>query len=124
VPVPSAAAAEQALAFLTELSPDIRAAAILGPGGEVLAEQGGEDWREPAADLLEAADRAGGRPVGQIHVGTGEGEVFGVRHGGLVALAVTERFTLASLMAFDLRAALRDLGRGSAPDPDVAGRLA
>ena len=36
-----------------------------------------------------------------------------MRHEGLVAVAVTERFVLASLMLFDLRAVLRGLAAGS-----------
>ena len=37
-----------------------------------------------------------------------------MRHDDLVIVAVTERFTLASLMIFDMRAVLRDLARESA----------
>jgi hypothetical protein len=106
----SAEAAEGALAYLTEMSPDLRGAAILAPGGAVLAASGAPGhWREGAAALFEAADRAGGEPVEQVHVGTEQGEVFGLRHAGLAAVAVTERFALASLTFFDLRSLLRDL---------------
>jgi hypothetical protein len=105
--------AEGALAYLTELSLDLRGAAILAPGGEVLAASGDSDrWREDAAALFEVADRAGGEPVEQVHVGTEQGEVFALRHAGLAAVAVTERFALASLTFFDLRATLRDLAAG------------
>ena len=38
-------------------------------------------------------------------------EAFAVREGDLAMVAVTERFTLASLMIFDMRAVLRDLAR-------------
>ena len=68
-----------------------------------------ERGREDAAALLEVADRAGGEPVEQVHVGTEQGEVFALRHAGLAAVAVTERFALASLIFFDMRAMLRDL---------------
>ena len=37
-----------------------------------------------------------------------------MREGGYVAVAVTERFTLASLMIFDLRNALRRLASNGA----------
>jgi predicted regulator of Ras-like GTPase activity (Roadblock/LC7/MglB family) len=103
-------AAEQALAFLTEMSPDLRGAAILDSEGAVVAADGSPDrWREDAATLLEIADRAGGEPVEQVHIATQQGEVFALRHSGLVAVAVTERFALASLMFFDMRSVLRDL---------------
>lgn len=103
-------AAEAALAFLTEMSPDLRGAAILDSAGTTLAATGEPGpWREDAAALFEVADRAGAEPVEQVHVATEQGEVFALRHAGLAAVAVTERFALASLMLFDLRAVLRDL---------------
>jgi predicted regulator of Ras-like GTPase activity (Roadblock/LC7/MglB family) len=109
----SGAAAEAALAFLNEMSPDLRGAAILGPEGAVLAASGdAERWREDTAALLDVADRAGGEPVEQVHIGTEQGEVFALRHAGLIAVAVTERFALASLMLFDMRSLLRDLAGG------------
>jgi hypothetical protein len=109
----SAEAAEGALAYLAEMSIDLRGAAILDSAGTVLAASGQADrWREDALALFEVADRAGGEPVEQVHVGTEQGEVFALRHAGLLALAVTERFALASLTFFDLRATLRDLAAG------------
>lgn len=113
-------AAEAALAFLAEMSLDLRGAAILDASGSVLAASGDpERWREDAAALFEVSDRAGGEPVEQIHIGTEQGEVFALRHAGLAAVAVTERFALASLTFFDIRSLLRDLaagGDGSGPD--------
>jgi predicted regulator of Ras-like GTPase activity (Roadblock/LC7/MglB family) len=109
----SAAAAEGALAYLTEMSPDLRGAAILATDGAVLAGSGHPDrWREDVAALFAVADRAGEGPVEQIHIGTEQGEVFALRHAGLAAVAVTERFALASLTFFDMRAVLRDLAGG------------
>jgi predicted regulator of Ras-like GTPase activity (Roadblock/LC7/MglB family) len=111
--VVSGEAAEGALAYLTEMSLDLRGAAILGAGGAVLAASDRpERWGEDAAALFEAADRAGGKPVEQVHVGTEQGEIFALRHAGLAAVAVTERFALASLTFFDMRALLRDLAGG------------
>jgi predicted regulator of Ras-like GTPase activity (Roadblock/LC7/MglB family) len=105
--------AEAALDFLAEMSPDLRGAAILDSEGVVLAGGGEADrWREDAAALFAAADRAGTEPVEQVHVGTEQGEVFALRHQGLAAIVVTDRFALASLMFFDMRSTLRDLGRG------------
>jgi hypothetical protein len=105
--------AEAALAFLTEMSPDLRGAAILDGAGEVLAAAGdSERWGEDARELLAIADRAGGEPVEQVHVATEQGEVFALRHAGLAAVAVTERFALASLLFYDLRSALRELAAG------------
>jgi len=111
--VVSGETAEGALAYLAEMSLDLRGAAILDGDGAVLAASGERDrWREDAAALFAVADAAGGEPVAQVHVGTEQGEVFAVRHAGLAAVAVTERFALASLTFFDLRATLRDLAAG------------
>jgi len=105
--------ADAALAFLTEMSPDLRGAAILGADGTVLAAVGeSERWGEDAIALLVAADRAEGEAVEQVHVATEQGEVFALRHEGLIAIAVTERFALASLMLFDMRSTLRELAKG------------
>ncbi len=111
--VVSGDAAEGALAYLAEMSLDLRGAAILGEGGSVLAASDHtERWREDAAALFEVADRAGEEPVEQVHIGTEQGEVFALRHAGLAAVVVTERFALASLTFFDMRAVLRDLATG------------
>ncbi|HEY3552259.1 MAG TPA: hypothetical protein VGK66_01100 [Solirubrobacterales bacterium] len=111
---PSSESAEAALAFLTEMSPDLRGAAVLGPEGEVLAATGEEPerWGEDAAALLVAADAAEEAPVEQVHIATEQGEVFAIRHQGLAAVSVTERFALASLLLFDMRSMLRQLGKG------------
>jgi predicted regulator of Ras-like GTPase activity (Roadblock/LC7/MglB family) len=112
---PSSEAAEAALAFLTEMSPDLRGAAILGPEGEVLAAAGEEPerWGEDAAALLAAADSAEDAPVEQVHIATEQGEVFAIRNQGLAAVAVTDRFALASLILFDMRSMLRELAQGT-----------
>jgi predicted regulator of Ras-like GTPase activity (Roadblock/LC7/MglB family) len=106
-------AAAGALAYLAELSPDLRGGAIIGGDGSVLAASGlPERWREDSAALFGMADRAGGEPVEQLHIATEQGEVFALRNAGLVAVAVTDRFALASLLFFDMRSVLRDLAAG------------
>ncbi|HEU4706154.1 MAG TPA: hypothetical protein VFS64_03095 [Solirubrobacterales bacterium] len=119
---PSGESAEAALAFLTEMSPDLRGAAVLGPEGEVLAASGErpERWADDAAALFAVADAAEGVPVEQVHIATEQGEVFAIRNAGLAAVAVTERFALASLMLFDMRSTLRELRRDEMSPP--AGR--
>jgi predicted regulator of Ras-like GTPase activity (Roadblock/LC7/MglB family) len=106
-------AAAGALAYLAELSPDLRGGAILDGDGSVLASSGHPDrWREDAAALLGVADRAGDETVEQLHIATEQGEVFALRDAGLAAVAVTDRFALASLLFFDMRSVLRDLAAG------------
>ena len=96
--------------YLQEISPEMRGCAILSADGEVLAATGeGDRWGEAGRDLIAAADAAGAEPVAHAHVATGDGEAFCVRESGLTAVAVAERFTLSSLMIFDMRNALRRL---------------
>jgi hypothetical protein len=105
-------AAEAAVGRLREMAADLRGCALLGRDGQVLAATGDRDrWGAAATDLLAAADEAGEEPASHVHVATEDGEAFAVREGGLAMVAVTERFTLASLMIFDMRAVLRGLVR-------------
>ena len=107
---PGGQAAEAAVARLTEMSPDLRGCAVLDGGGRALAASGDPDgWASAGAALIGAADDAAGEPASHVHVATEDGEAFAVRHEGLVMVAVAERFTLASLMVFDMRAVLRGL---------------
>lgn len=112
---PTLSDAGGAVEYLQEISPEMRGCAILSEGGEVLAATGErERWGEAGRDLIAAADAAGREPVAHAHVATGDGEAFCVREGGLVAVAVAERFTLASLMLFDMRITLRRLAASGA----------
>jgi hypothetical protein len=100
----------EAISYLERISPEMRGCAILDSEGAVLAASGdAERWAEPARELLAAADGAREEPAVAAHVGTGDGEVFLIRHDDRVAVAVAERFVLSSLMIFDLRAVLRGL---------------
>ena len=104
--------AAQSLDRLMELSPEMRGGAILDSGTTLAASGELGEWGEAATELLSAA--GADEPFEQIHVATEAGEVFAVREGSLTAVSVTERFVLASLMAFDMRATLRDLAAGTA----------
>jgi hypothetical protein len=111
VDAPTLSDAGRAVAYLEEISPQMRGCTILAEDGEPLAasDDNIERWGEVGRELIAAADAAGGEPVAHAHVATGDGEAFFVREGGLSAVAVTERFTLASLMLFDMRTTLREL---------------
>jgi hypothetical protein len=113
VDVPTLTDAGGTVAYLQEISPEMRGCAVLSESGEVLAASGNiERWGEAGRDLIAAADAAGGEPVAHAHIATGDGEAFCVREAGLIAIAVTERFTLSSLMIFDMLNALRRLAAG------------
>jgi hypothetical protein len=105
----AAPVAERLIARLEELSVDLRGVALF-LDDSLLAASGPGEWAERAAALWRVADAAAEAPH-QVHVGTGDGEVFAIREGRAAAVAVTARFPLASLMFCDLRAALRDLHR-------------
>ena len=114
---PSAADADVAVARLEAMAADLRGCVILDSDGSPLAASGDpEVWANAARDLLAAADRAAGESATQAHVGTEDGEAFAIRQDGYALIAAADRFTLASLMLFDMRAVLRDLLRG----PDAA----
>jgi hypothetical protein len=115
IDAPTLSDAGRVVAYLEEISPQMRGCAILSEDGKALAASGEiEPWGEAGRELIAAADAAGGEPVAHAHVATGDGEAFCVREGGFVAVAVTERFALASLMLFDMRITLRELAAAGA----------
>ena len=122
---PGAADAEVAVARLEMMSADLRGCVILAADGTALAASGDpEPWAKAARELLAAADAAAGEQATHAHVGTEDGEAFAIRQDGYALVAVADRFTLASLMLFDMRAVLRDLLRGpdapSIREPEAA----
>jgi hypothetical protein len=99
-----------ALDYLGELSTDIHAALVLDARGELAAVTGddrerGLRMRELATQMLDAA--SGGD---QVEVVTTEGSVFAVRGDSWTVAVVAGRRPLASLMFYDLRNVVRDLG--------------
>lgn len=110
-----------ALDYLDELSTDIRGAVLLDSERRVVAGWHGDDeraerLREPVLELLERADAAAGdaAPAAQVEVTTQRGAVFCVRDGPWTLAVVTGRFALPSLVFYDLRHVLGDLGEGAA----------
>ena len=105
---------ELALAYLGELSTDIRAAAVLDKDGAVAAQSGfdegdDEQVKDLVGDLFDHAAEAGDPAPNQIEVALPEGSVYAVREHGWTLAVVTGRFALSSLMFFDLRMVIRDL---------------
>ena len=107
---------ELALAYLGELSTDIRAAAVLDEAGALAAhsgfdEAGSEQVRDLVTGLFDhaATAAAGAPPPKQVEVALPEGSVYAVREHGWTLAVVTGRFALSSLMFYDLRMVARDL---------------
>jgi hypothetical protein len=115
VDAPSLTDAVRVVDYLEEISGELRGCAVLSERGEILASTGDDEaWGDAGRELIAAADAAAGEPVAHAHVATGDGEAFCVREGPYVAVAVSERFTLSSLMVFDIRNALRRLAGSAA----------
>jgi predicted regulator of Ras-like GTPase activity (Roadblock/LC7/MglB family) len=108
-----------ALDYLGELSTDIEAVVVLDRDGSVAAATGDDDdrnerMRELFTALLDrAAESAPGAGVDQLEVTTAEGSVFAVRGRDWTVGVVAGRKPLSSLMFYDLRNVVSDLGDGS-----------
>jgi len=105
----------EALARFGGSSAEAREGAIIGPEGVLAASGQADRWADAGHALLDAADQAAGTRATHVHIATEEGEVFAVRSGDLAMVAVTPRYTLASLVFADMRAALRRAHDASAP---------
>jgi hypothetical protein len=98
-----------ALDYLRELSADIRAGVVLDARGTVLA--GPEALHDAARDLMTAAGDAQ-----EVHVSTADGGVFAARSEQHAVVVVCGRLALPSLIRYDLRLVLADLGGGERPE--------
>jgi hypothetical protein len=109
-----------ALDYLDELSVDIEAAIVLDSSGRLAAGTGDDDdrkerMRELVIELLDrAAATAPDAGVDQLEVTTPEGSVFAVRGSDWTVGVVAGRKPLSSLMFYDLRGVIADLGTGAA----------
>jgi hypothetical protein len=114
----SALTPELALDYLQELSTDVRAAVLLGGAGRLVAAgpdaegERGERMGELVGELFERADvaAAGGSRVEQVEVTLAAGAVFAVRGAHWTLAVVANRYALPSLMFYDLRSVIHDLG--------------
>lgn len=80
-----------------------------GDGQLVAVDSGHEDDGEALAELArELLERAG---ANQVEVSTGAGIVYALREARWTLVVVAGRFALSSLVFFDMRQALEDLGR-------------
>lgn len=106
-----------ALRRLGDLASDIRAAIVLDAEGSLAAvapedEDLGERLRELTLVMLETAERAGAEAPAEVEVATPAGAVYVVRDAGAMLAVVAGRFSLSSLMRYDLRRVLAGLASG------------
>jgi predicted regulator of Ras-like GTPase activity (Roadblock/LC7/MglB family) len=121
--------AQPALADLTEISSQIRAAVVFDDKGKVAGSTlpDGEAFAQAAAELLAAAAelKPGASPLTQLEIATGEGSVFVVRQGKATIAATTGANPTVGLVFYDLKSALRSVEAArpkAKPKPSPAGR--
>jgi predicted regulator of Ras-like GTPase activity (Roadblock/LC7/MglB family) len=111
--------AQQALADLTEISSQIRAAVVFDDSGKVAGStiSDGDAFARAAADLLAAAEeiKTGDSRLTQLEVATGDGSVFIVREGKATIAATTGADPTVGLVFYDLKSALRSVKPRRAP---------
>ena len=113
--------AREALADLTEISAQVRAAVVLDGGGGVTAstladEERSRELARAAVRLLDAASEVRhGEQATQVHAATREGSVFVVRGDGRTITAVTAADPTAGLVFYDLKTCLRQIDEGERP---------
>jgi predicted regulator of Ras-like GTPase activity (Roadblock/LC7/MglB family) len=108
--------AQQALADLTEISSQIRAAVVFDDKGKVAGSTLADQERaaelvRAASDLLSAAEglRSGSSALTQLEVATADGSVFVVRDDSTSIVATTGGNPTVGLVFYDLKSALRSI---------------
>jgi predicted regulator of Ras-like GTPase activity (Roadblock/LC7/MglB family) len=114
--------AQQALADLTEISSQIRAAVVFDDKGKVAGStlagaDAADELARAAGELLAAAEevKPGESPLTQLEVAVGEGSVFVVREGKTSIAATTGSNPTVGLVFYDLKSALRSVKQKAAP---------
>ena len=113
--------AARALADLTEISTQIRDAALVGADGSLAA--GSDRVARAARELLDAAREV--RPEGaltQAEASTAGGSLFVVLDGERLVAATTGPEPTVGLVFYDLKATLRSVDEEPAPKPRPARR--
>ena len=116
--------AQQALADLTEISSQIRAAVVFDGQGKVAGSTlddaaRADELARSAAELLAIAEGvkgANGGELTQLEAATAEGSVFVVRQGENRIAATTGADPTVGLVFYDLKSALRNLEREEATE--------
>ena len=118
--------AEEALAHLTDVSPQVEQVAVVDPTGAVAASTFADDARAErfvsgARALVDAADALRGEralaEIAQLEAATVEGSVFVVRDGERLIVATTRPDPTVGLVFYDLKSCLHDLAVGE-PEPE------
>lgn len=95
--------AEQAIADLTEISPQVKEVVVLGADGSVVGSNVAEERAAAIADAAGQLLEAAGEEVAQLEAATGNGSVFVVRDGGRSIAATTSPDPTVGLVFYDLK---------------------
>jgi predicted regulator of Ras-like GTPase activity (Roadblock/LC7/MglB family) len=113
--------AQQALADLTEISSQIRAAVVFDDKGKVAGSTlpdsaRADELAKAATELLSAAEdvKTGPGALTQLEVATSEGSVFVVRDGKTCIAATTGGNPTVGLVFYDLKSTLRSVKQAPA----------
>jgi predicted regulator of Ras-like GTPase activity (Roadblock/LC7/MglB family) len=113
--------AQQALADLTEISSQIRAAVVFDDTGKLAGSTvpDGEGLAAAASELFAAAEelRTGDSGLTQLEIATEDGSVFVVREGKTTIAATTGPAPTVGLVFYDLKSALRSVKPAPKPKP-------
>ena len=112
--------ASQAIADLTEISPQVKDVVASGAGGAILGSNAADAERllEGARRLLDAAETL--RPgVAQLEAATTTGSVFVVRDGERLIAATTTPEPTVGLVFYDLKTCLRSIDDVGSTEPST-----
>jgi predicted regulator of Ras-like GTPase activity (Roadblock/LC7/MglB family) len=105
--------AAQAIAGLTEISPQVRRVVVIDADGAIIGSNVSDDAARRLADgartLLEEADAVRPEPVAQLEAATTAGSVFVVRDGDRMIAATTTPEPTVGLVFYDLKSCLRSV---------------
>jgi len=116
--------AEEAIAELTDISPQVRQVVVVGAGGEVVGTNVESEARvsalaDGARRLAEGADEVraarGLGPAAQLEAATVDGSVFVVREGERTIVATTIPEPTVGLVFYDLKTCVRQIEEPKPP---------
>jgi len=101
--------ADQAIADLTEISPQVKEVVVIAAGGAVGGANVPTERSEAIAEVAQKLLAGAGDGVAQLEAATAKGSVFVVRDGDRVIAATTSPEPTVGLVFYDLKTCLRSI---------------
>jgi predicted regulator of Ras-like GTPase activity (Roadblock/LC7/MglB family) len=101
--------ADQAIADLTEISPQVKEVVVIAADGSIGGANAGTDRAEAVAEAARQLLAGAGDGVAQLEAATARGSVFVVRDGDRVIAATTSPEPTVGLVFYDLKTCLRSI---------------